>query len=207
MYARTTIVRGDPAAVEAGIEHVRDHVWPMLQHMSGCVGMSMLADRDQGRCIVTTAWADESAMHASAEPMKDSRRQAAEVLRADSVEVGEWQIALVHRMHPSAGGAATRVIWTDLAPGSADGLADHVRMGLLSQLEDIPGFCSISLLVDLTGEHAVAAVTYDSRDAMMRSRERAAALRDGTGPSMGMTITEVDEFDLVLAHLRVPEMA
>ena len=61
MYARTTTVRGDPQAVDQGTTHVRDTVWPALQGMSGCVGMSMLADRQSGRCIVTAAWATEEA--------------------------------------------------------------------------------------------------------------------------------------------------
>ena len=55
MYARTTTVRGDPQAVDDGVAYVREAVWPMLRTMSGCVGMSMLADRDAGRCIVTAA--------------------------------------------------------------------------------------------------------------------------------------------------------
>ncbi|MEU2349847.1 antibiotic biosynthesis monooxygenase [Modestobacter sp. NPDC049651] len=207
MFARTTIVRGAPTAVEAGIEQVRDRVWPTLQGMSGCVGMSMLADRDAGRCIVTSAWADETAMHASAEAVKESRRQAAEVMRADSVEVGEWRIAVLHRTHPSGDGAATRVIWSDLTMGTADGMVDRFRMGVMSQLEDLPGFCSVSLLVDLAGRHAVTAVTYESRDALRRASERASAMRDEFTRSAGTTITEVAEFDLVLAHLRVPEMA
>jgi len=62
-------------------------------------------------------------------------------------------------------------------------------------------------MIDMAGQHAVAAVTYETRDALVLSRERGAALRDSTGSSLGLTITEVAEFDLVLAHLRVPEMA
>ena len=49
MYARTTTVRGDPSAMDEGIAHVRDVTWPELQHMSGCVGLSMLVERDAGR--------------------------------------------------------------------------------------------------------------------------------------------------------------
>ena len=80
-------------------------------------------------------------------------------------------------------------------------------MSLLPRLDDLPGFCSVSLLVDRGSLRAVAAVTYEDRAAMDRAREQAVALREEFSGAMGSTITEVAEFDLALAHLRVPEMA
>src|SRR4051794_27159997 len=59
MYARSTTIHGDPGAVREGIAYVHDEVMPVLRAMDGCVGLSMLADRDSGRCIVTTSWRDE----------------------------------------------------------------------------------------------------------------------------------------------------
>ena len=207
MYARTTTVRGEPGAVDEGIEYVRDAVWPMLQNMSGCVGMSMLADREAGRCIITAAWATEEAMRASAESVRDSRSKVAEMLRADTVDVQEWEIASLHRVHPAGPDACARVIWTETHPSKVDGMVDAFRMSLLPRMEELPGFCSVSLMVDRLTGHASAAVTYESRDAMMRARQMGTALRDDFAAAMGARITEVAEFDLALAHLRVPEMA
>jgi len=207
MYARTTTVRGDPSAVDDGIEYCRDAVWPMLQNMSGCVGMSMLADREGGRCIVTSAWAAEEAMRASAESVRDSRSKAAEMLRADSVDVQEWEIAVLHRAHPTGDGACTRVTWTEAPMDKMDGVIDAFRMSLLPKMEELPGFCSVSLMVDRSTGRASTAVTYENRDALMRSRDAAGAMRDQFMAATGARITEVAEFELVLAHLRVPEMA
>ena len=67
MYARSTTVRGNPKAMDDGIAYVRDTVMPTVQQMDGCIGLSMLADRDSGRCIVTTSWADADAMNAQRE--------------------------------------------------------------------------------------------------------------------------------------------
>jgi hypothetical protein len=205
MYARTTTVRGDPRAVEDGIGFVRDSVWPMVQKMSGCVGQSMLADRDAGRCIITTAWATDEAMRASAEAVKESRSQAAEVLRADTVDIEEWEIASLHRVHPAGDGACARVIWSE--SDQMNGMVDAFRMSLLPRMEELPGFCSVSLLVDRLGSRGVAAVTYADRAAMERTREQGAALREEFSRATGSTVTEVAEFDLAMAHLHVPEMA
>jgi hypothetical protein len=207
MYARTTIVRGDPTAVEDGIGYCRDAVWPMLQNMSGCVGMSMLADRDAGRCIITAAWATDEALRASAEAVRGLRSQTAEVLRADTVDVAEWEIAALHRVHAAGEDACARVIWADVEPGQLDGMIDAFRMSLLPRLEEIAGFCSVSFLVDRTMGKATTSITYESRDALVRSRHMAEALREEFAAAMGARVTEVAEFDLVLAHLRVPEMA
>ena len=80
MYARSTTVRGDPNSVDEGIAYIRDEVMPAVQRMDGCVGLSMLADRTSGRCIVTTAWADYDALRLSADGVKPMRQRAAEIM-------------------------------------------------------------------------------------------------------------------------------
>jgi heme-degrading monooxygenase HmoA len=207
MYARTTTVRGDPRAVDDGIAFIQNDVWPMVQRMDGCIGMSMLADREAGRCIVTSAWASEDAMRTSATEVQESRRQAAEVLRADAVDIAEWEIAVLHRSRPAGDAACVRGTWLDVPAGHVDEMVDTFRMSLLSRLEDLPGFCSVSLLVDRPGSRGVAAVTYEDRAALERTREQGAALREEFSRAIGARITEVAEFDLVMAHLHVPEMA
>ncbi len=207
MYARTTTVRGDPRAVDDGIAFARSDVWPRLERMDGCVGMSMLADRGAGRCIVTAAWATEDAMRASADDVREVRRQLDEVLRAEQVDIAEWEIAVLHRSRPAGDAACVRATWIDVQAGRVDGLIDAFRMSLLPRLDDLPGFCSVSLLVDRGSLRAVAAVTYEDRAAMEQAREQGAALREEFSRAMGSTITEVTEFDLALAHLHVPEMA
>jgi heme-degrading monooxygenase HmoA len=207
MYARTITVRGDPRAVDDGIAFARSDVWPGVERMDGCVGMSVLADRGAGRCIVTTAWATEDEMRAGADDVRDLRRQLDEVLRAEEVEIAEWEIAVLHRSRPAGDAACVRATWVDVPAGQTDRTIDAFRMSLLPRLDDLPGFCSASLLVDRPSHRAVAAVTYEDRAAMDRAREQGAALREEFSRAMGSTITEVAEFDLALAHLRVPEMA
>jgi len=206
MYARSTTVHGSPSKIDDGIRFVRDQVMPMVEQLDGCVGLSMLADRESGRCIVTTAWDSEDAMRASAETVKDSRARAGEVLGDDRPEVAEWEFALVHRVRPADAGACTRVVWAQRDPGPMDEIRDVLRAQVVPQVEELPGFCSISMLVDPATGRGAAATTYDSRDAMMQAGERAASLRSGFAQAAGMQITEMAEFDLVIAHLRVPEL-
>ena len=66
MYARSTSIRGNLSNLDAGIAYVRDEVMSSVKQTDGCVGLSLLADRESGRCIVATSWVDEQAMRATA---------------------------------------------------------------------------------------------------------------------------------------------
>jgi len=53
---------------------------------------------------------------------------------------------------------------------------------------------------------AVSTATFDSREAMERNREQARELRNVRSREMGADVVDVGEFELAIAHLRVPEM-
>jgi hypothetical protein len=94
-----------------------------------------------------------------------------------------------------------------MEPGQVDRVVDVYRMALLPVMNDYDGFCSASLLVGRASGFAVSSVTYYSLEAMERSRENAEALRGAGAKEAAVEIVEVCEFELALAHLRVPEMA
>jgi quinol monooxygenase YgiN len=204
MYARSTTVRGNPQSLDDAIAYLRDEVMPAVQEMDGCIGLSMLCDRDSGRCIATTAWETEEAMHNSESGLHAMRQRYAEMLGGPA-EVQEWEIAVLHRTQPAPEAACCRVIWTRGDPANLERSVDAFRMSLLPRLEELPGFCSISMLVDPENGRSVTATVYENRDAMNRAAETAKPMREEFTRQVGSEIMEVAEFDLVLAHLRVPE--
>jgi len=204
MYARSTTTRGNPQMIDDAIAYLRDEVMPAITAMDGCIGLSMMCDRDSGRCIATSAWQSEEAMHNSESGMHDMRMRYAQTMGSEP-EVQEWEIAVLHRKHNAPEGAACRVIWGQGDPANAERMLDTFRMGLLPRLEEFPGFCSVSLLVDRASGRSTSAVVYESRDAMQRATEMGRALREEFNQQMGGEITEVAEFELAFAHLRVPE--
>jgi hypothetical protein len=206
VYARSTTVLAHLKSIDAGVAHIRDEVMPTLLGMEGCIGLSMLVDRNTGRCIATSAWRTREAMLASERQLRPVRDHVAEIL-GNRPQVDEWEIAVLHRDHTSGSGACVRASWVRMAPAQADRVVDVYRMGLLPVMQDYDGFCSASLLVDRASGLAVSSVSYDSIESMQRSREKSDALREAGAREAGVEIVEVCEFELALAHLRVPEMA
>jgi len=192
--------------MDAGIDFVRDELMPAVRGMDGCVGLSLLADRDSGMCIVTTSWRDRETMQASAEGVRSMRERAVQVFGGE-YEVQEWEVSAMHRRHEAHHGACARVTWIRGEPDGMEHAIDAFRMSLMPRLDDLAGFCSVSLMTHPAEGMAVSAVTYDSREDMVENRESARALRDEFVTRMGLAVTDVREFDLVLAHLRVPETA
>ena len=204
MYARSTTMRVRPEAVDDLTAFVRDDVMPMVTQLGGCVGVSALSDRETGRCIITSAWETEDAMHASAERVRPSRERAAERFGA-TPEVQEWEIAVLHRAHRAGDGACARVTWARTDAAHLDRVTDAYRESLMPWWEETPGFCSNSLMVDRRDGRCASAVVFEDRAAMAGTRDQFTTLREEFASRMEMEVLEVAEFDLALAHLRVPE--
>jgi heme-degrading monooxygenase HmoA len=204
MYARTTTIDGDPRDLDTGTAYVRDESMPALRGMPGCVGLSMLASRDSGRSIVTTSWQDEEALSASRDGVRPHLERTAAAL-GGRPEVAEWEVAAMHRVPEAPHGACSRVTWLRTDPGSVQRAVDAVRLSLMPKLEDLAGFCSVSVMVRRDEGLAVAAVSYDTRADLERANEGAREFREEFAPTLGIEVADTAEFDVAIAHLRVPE--
>jgi hypothetical protein len=204
MYARSSTVQGDPQALDDAIDYLRDEVLPAVEKIDGCIGLSTMCDRDSGRCIATTSWRSEEAMHDSEGLVFELRRRFAEILGART-EIREWEIAVLHRRQPAPEAAGARVIWSRWNPGDLDRALDSFRTDVLPRLETLPGFCSVSMLVDRETGRTVTAEVFESRELMFRAATAAKPMREEFTRRMRGEITDLAELDVALAHLRVPE--
>jgi heme-degrading monooxygenase HmoA len=200
VYARSTTFQGMPGNVEAGISFIRNEAAPMLARAEGCRGLSMLVDRETGLCIATSAWETEAAMHAGDQQLRPLRDRGRDIL-GGSLQLDEWEVAVMHRTHH---GECCRVSWLQ---GDLASMTETFRVGILPALEQTPGFCSASLLVNRSSGLGCATTVWESRAAMEASRASADDLRSRTASDANGEIVEVHEFDLAYAHLHLPEMA
>lgn len=206
MHARSSTIYAHPSFIDEGITHVRDVVMPTLAELDGCVGMSMLIDRDGGRCIITSSWRDEDTLRASEGPVQTLRDHAVRIFHA-TAEVSRWELAALRRDHRSDRRAAVRATWLWGEPAHMDRLVDTYKLALVPKLEELDGFCSASLLIDPATGRAVSSVSFDDRTAMIASRGAEQAIWADAADDAGVAVSEVCDFDLAIAHLNAPEMA
>jgi hypothetical protein len=88
-----------------------------------------------------------------------------------------------------------------------DEMAETFRMGIVPRLDEIPGFCSVSVMGDRQTGMSVMTATYDDRASLDGSAEGVRSMREQFSQQMGTEVTEMAEFELAIHHLRVPEMA
>ncbi|MFG3618785.1 hypothetical protein [Nocardia sp. NPDC047654] len=207
MYARSSTIAAQPSSMDDGLAYLRDELMPNLSEIQGWVGLSLMADRSTGRCIATTSWESEEALHASRGRVQQLREGMARRLGGRAERVEEWEIAVMHRDHPAGNDACARCTWVQVDPAQVDRLADMFKMEVLPQTEMLDGFCSASLFIDRDSGRAVGATVWENRQAMDDSREQTNQIRATATQRVGANVLEVGEFDLAFAHLRVPEMA
>ncbi|MGE2734759.1 hypothetical protein [Mycolicibacterium vaccae] len=205
MYARTTTIWGRAASIDDGIAQVRESMMPEMRRMHGFVGLSLLVDRTSGRCIATSAWQSEEALRASAPLIREVRDRAAQIL-GGTMEVADWEIAVMHRTRESGDGAFARVTWCKVDRSRIDAGIDIFREQALPALEELDGHCGTSLLVNRDISRAVVSSAFDSAETLARHRAQMDRLRDATAGEAGAEITDEGVFELALAHLRVPEL-
>ena len=206
MYARTTTISADPQRLHEGVADVRDNVMPAVAEMSGYTGLSMLCDRDSGRCIVTTGWRDEESMAASRDRVMQMRERAAQRFNSRDTEVQEWEIVVMHRLHNAGDEACARVLWSRTDPTLLDETLDAFRSQIIPRMDELPGFCSLSLLVDRKTGHGSLTTVYTDRAAMDATRDTISAMRDEFTGQRGVMVTDEAEFEVVMHSLRVPEL-
>jgi hypothetical protein len=190
--------------IDAGIAHARDTVMPAMSHIEGFVGLSLMIERQTGRCIATSAWQTGQAMRASANRV-EAIRDAAAAAFGGAATVEEWEVVVLHRAHHARPGTCMRATWSKTDPSRTEDAVDVFKFGTLANIEDLPGFCSASLMINRADGRAVTTVAYDDPTALAASRERGAAVRQEAAHEAEAEILDVAEFDLEIAHLHVPE--
>jgi quinol monooxygenase YgiN len=205
MYARSTTAQGDPSTLDEAIAFVGKKEFPAITGIPGCIGLSMLADRETGRVIVSSAWADADSLAASKEMVRPMQDRLMHMLKAEDALIQSWDVGVLHRERHSGDGARATVTWAKVPTDAIDAVLDTYRTTVLPGLQQLPGFCSLSLVVDRAQGRTVSVTAFESPDALDRARDQAQQLRDDFAASVGARIHDMAEMDLVVAHLGIPE--
>ena len=104
-------------------------------------------------------------------------------------------------------GACVRATWVRSTRINSERGIDIYKTLVLPALDELEGFCSASLMVDRGSGRCVASASYDSMEALERNKEQLDSLKTARTQEAGAEVLDECDFELTLAHLRVPEMA
>jgi len=204
MFARSSTFKGEPSGIRDGIKYVQDEAMPMLEEVEGFVGLSMMVDRGSGECITTTSWQTADAMRASSDRITGVRGRLGGLLMAPAT-VQEWEIAIMHRAEATPAGKWCRATWVRTEENTTGLSIELYRTALLPRIQEFPGFCSASLLVDRARDRVCTTSSFDSLETLQNSRDDAWMIREVGVSATGVDIMDAAEYELAIAHLRVPE--
>lgn len=205
MYARSTTFAAQRSSIDNGIAYLRNELMTRLPQIDGWVGMSLMMDRQSGRCIATTAWDTHDTLEASRPRIASLRDGLALALGGPAEKVDEWEVAVMHRDHLAGAAACTRCTWVRIDPARAEQSIEAYKSMLLPEFERIEGFRSASLFVDRASGRGVSSTVWSSREELESSREHLDRIRRVAARNMSAEVVDVAEFRLGFAHLRVPE--
>lgn len=203
MHARATVMVADPEKVDDVVAFVRDQVRPLVDAQAGSLGLSMNVDRSGGRCTVTSVWTDRASMHASARVLAPLR-EAGGRLGGGSPATEEYEVAMLHRLRQAEPGCWVRTTRVRLDPAQVGTAVQAFRAHTVPQVERLPGFRSVLLLVDRSSGNGVVSAVFDDRAALDASREAAASVREESSARTQASVTDVVESEIVVAALRLP---
>ena len=94
MYARMSTYAGTAEDFYRGLEKVKSALIPRVQEMPGYKGALSLIDRSTGKSVSITLWDSQEALHASRQPTKQMRSEAAAMSPVEILSVEEYELAL-----------------------------------------------------------------------------------------------------------------
>lgn len=95
MYARLTMVTGDPDKADEGIASFNDKVVPAAKSVDGYRGALLLLDRSSGKGYGMTLWETEEARANAAEVLDPARQAAIETMGASPPPLEELEVGAI----------------------------------------------------------------------------------------------------------------
>lgn len=92
MYARVTVVEGDPDRIDAGAKSYEENVLPAIQAVEGYKGSMLMADRSTGKGIGISLWETEEARRAGGEAVAQARQKTIEEMGGTVPPVDEYEV-------------------------------------------------------------------------------------------------------------------
>ena len=197
MYARLTMVDGDPQRVDDLVAFVESDVRPAVEAQPGSRGVALFVNRESGAGGVCSFFGSAEDRDASASAVKGLRDKAVELIEGTAT-VENFEIPVFHRLVLPGPGAWLRFVRThndDLS--TVDAAIEQFKTITLPALTAVPGLCSVLLFIDRETGTAATSTCWADAAALEASLDSALNIRSEALARSGLSLTSVETYELI----------
>jgi hypothetical protein len=201
MFVRTVYATGDPSKTDAAVRALNAQGRDLLEDRPGYRGSGIFVDRTLGKLLAVSWWTSEEARRNSDEVMRERRGAMLEPFAATTL-VENHEAAVFHQVRPPEAGGGLRLSRLEFDPMDAELLAETFRASVAPRLESLPGLARTSLLVDRERGRGMVGSLFTDRATLAASRGAQAAARHEGAAKAHVTVTSLEEFEVVFTDVR-----
>jgi len=201
MYARVTLVKGDPADLDAAIANFGERVVPAASKASGYAGSFLLVNRETGEGAGGTYWDSLDAMNAAEQIGQEARRQSTESTGAEVLDVDRFEIFLADRKGEPTVPTFSRQTQIYADPAKIDDAIAFVRSSVLTHVAAHDGYRSLIGGVNRMTGRVFVTSNWESPAARAASDQALSSQRREAADIAGASSIRVDEWEVVFVEI------
>ncbi|KUL23127.1 hypothetical protein [Streptomyces regalis] len=201
MFVRAIYTTGDPAKIDTAIRAMNSEGRDLLEDRPGYRGASVFVDRALGKLLAASWWASEEGRRNSDEVLRERRMAMLEPF-AGTLAVFNYEALVFHQVRQPQAGGGLRLTRLEFDPMDTDLLADTFRATVVPKLDTLAGLARVSLLVDRERGRGMVGAVFVDQASLAASRAGQAAARHEGAAKAHVTVTGLEEFEVVFTDVR-----
>ncbi|MFF3379314.1 hypothetical protein ACFYXF_40970 [Streptomyces sp. NPDC002680] len=201
MFVRAVYATGDPANIDTAVEGLNTEGRELVARQPGFRGFGIFVDRELGKLLASSWWETEEDRRNSDEALRERRAALLERFAATTT-TENFEAVVVHQVRQPEAGAGLRITRVEFDPSDADLFAETFRATVIPKLETLPGLARASLLLDRDRGRGLVAAVFTDRESLAASRAGQAAARHEGAAKAHVTVTGLEEFEVVFSDVR-----
>lgn len=203
LHAGLSLITGNPLRLDESVKHLETEVRPLVERLSGSLGLSLHVNSDLGLAVLETFWVSDDTLRAG-ERMIAPRKDEAVRHATGTITVEHCAVPVFEQEAPVTAGAGVRRTRIDVAPSRVEDAIEVFGDTTVPWLADTKGFCRTLYLVDRQSGRSVSETVWQDARALAESRSAAAAIRAEVVSAAGGVIQGVEEYSLAVDTARKP---
>lgn len=207
MFLRVTGFKSDPDKLEQSITYIRDEVLPAMAQVPGCLGGTVIVNREKSQGAASTLWESLEAMNKAEQAGMQSREGASKRTGAEIIDVDRFEITLFEiPSEPKEPPGYSRLIMAYGDPASADAANEMLREQL-PVVKQQKGFRAFAAGINRATGRAFTMSSWDSPEDREASNAALEPFRERIRQSANLYGLQVDLVETVVTQIAIPTTA